>query len=81
MNALFDLLTKSELALELDATYLELDRKQATIDAQAEEYAALRTTAQALLDRLDNLTTAQFSVGGEAKEREALRDLLNKESE
>jgi hypothetical protein len=32
--------------------------------------------AQALLDRLDTITTEKFSLGGEREEREALREAL-----
>ena len=34
--------------------------------------------AEALLDKLEDLTTAEFSVGGERKQREALRREVQK---
>jgi hypothetical protein len=52
MNALFDLLTKSELALELDAAMLELDAHAAKIAAQAREIEALRGACEAAWDVL-----------------------------
>jgi hypothetical protein len=36
----------------------------------------IRTAAQALLEKLDHMTTEQFSRGEERAEREALRKLL-----
>jgi Ribonuclease G/E len=42
MSALFDLLTKSELALELDAAMLELDAQGEVIVRQREQIATLK---------------------------------------
>ncbi len=49
------------------------NRYRAEIDRRLQ----LEVAAAALLDRLDNMTTAQFSCGGERAEREALRALLH----
>lgn len=38
----------------------------------------LRKAAQALLDRIENMTTEEFSRGGERQEREALRAILSR---
>lgn len=38
----------------------------------------LLQSSKALLDRIDNMTTHEFSLGGEKLEREALRSILDK---
>jgi hypothetical protein len=51
------------------------------IAAVRKERAALAEKAKALLARLENLTTDQFSKGGERKEREELRAALREMGE
>jgi hypothetical protein len=64
MNALFDLLTKSELALELDAAVLELDAHAAKITAQAREIEALRGALEALKHEDGCYCDAAFAPAG-----------------
>jgi hypothetical protein len=54
MNALFDLLTKSELVLELDAAMLELDAHAAKIAAKAREIERLRAGLEEIAAAADN---------------------------
>lgn len=42
----------------------------------AYRYGELREAARALLERIDNMTTADFARGGEVVERERLRHVL-----
>ena len=48
----------------------------AVIDELNTKHQALRGAAFALLARIDNITTEDFSKGGDRQEREALRELL-----
>lgn len=47
-----------------------------TYELTHDETAALVRTAKALLLRIENITTEQFSRGAEREERKALHDLL-----
>lgn len=65
------------------AGWLALARKRYKQAARVDETAEVVRLARALLERLDNMTTEQFSRGEERIEREALRralDELEKES-
>ncbi len=46
------------------------------VDAIWENYTNLLNASTALLLRIEGMTTAEFSLGGEKKERDALRSLL-----
>lgn len=50
-----------------------MPRKDKPIATEARNLEALRTAARALIERLDNITTEEFRLGGERQEREALR--------
>ena len=72
MNALHDLLSKSQLALELDASIAELDlhdkviaRKNELLQAQAAEIERLRGLLSETLDTLSDMTTDEFSNGAD----------------
>ncbi len=52
----------------------EVKQMQAQVNTSIAQLLAVARAAEALLSKLDHITTSEFAIHGERKEREKLRD-------
>ncbi len=55
---------------------VEVKQRRAQIEASVTQLLAVTRAAEALLSKLDHITTSEFAIHGEREEREKLRDEL-----